>query len=339
MLPTKSDAPIHWYLQAPNLDEVTTAANRIARHLIQTPLLESERVNHMVGGRLLVKAEGLQHTGSFKARGTWNMMSALSSAGELGGGVICGSSGNHGQAVAWAARHFGVPAVIMMPHDAPQIKVARTADWGAEVIRYNRFREDRDEIGKALIRERRLTLIPPFEDRRIVAGAGTLALEIAEQACSVGATPDALVVNCSGGGMAAGCSLTLGLLAPSVEVWATEPEGFDDLRRSLAKGEVVPNEQSTEASICDSLMAPKIGHLTFGIMAKYLKGAVTVTDDEVLAAMRLIFSEFRVVAEPGGAAGLAAILSKRIDARGRTVAVVLSGSNVDETMFEHALRQ
>lgn len=338
MVPAEREPRRPWHLCAPEFGEIEAAAARIAGHLVRTPLIEKERVNVLLGCRLLVKAEGLQHTGSFKARGAWNMMSVLASAGELGG-VICGSSGNHGQAVAWAARHFGVPAVVMMPHDAPRIKVEKTAEWGAEVIHYDRFKDDRDAIGRALIRERGLTTIPPFEDRRIVAGAATLALEMVEQARENGAVIDTLVVNCSGGGMAAGTSFALGSLTPRAEVWATEPQGYDDLARSLAAGEVVANDQTSSPSICDSLMAPRTGALTFEIMARHLRGAIRVTDDEVLAAMRLIASEFGLVAEPGGAAAMAAVLAKRIDVRGRTVAVVLSGSNVDASMLRRALSQ
>jgi threonine dehydratase len=325
-----------WHLQPPTVEDVEGAVRRISGVLVRTPLLESERVNRRLGCRLFVKAEGLQRTGSFKARGAWNTMSLLFAEGRLDG-VICGSSGNHGQAVAWAANRFGVPALVMMPHDAPATKVERTSEWGAEIVRYDRHRENRDIIGHRLAAQRSLTSISAFDDRRIIAGAATLSVEITDQARELGTAVDRLVVNCSGGGMAAGCALMMRRLGTATEVWATEPENYDDLDRSLAAGTLLRNDGVRPSSICDSLMAPSTGPLTFSIMREYLSGAVKVSDQEVLTAMRLAYSEFGLVVEPGGAAGLAAVLSGRIDVKDRNVTVVLSGSNVDASIFRNAI--
>jgi threonine dehydratase len=325
-----------WNLLEPDIEEVQQARDRIGKDLRPTPLLENERVNDLMGARLLVKAEGLQPTGSFKVRGALNMISLLAQDNALGkGGLLTFSSGNHGQAVAWAARKLGMTAVVLMPHDAPATKVRLTKAWGAEVILYNRPGDDRELIGRTLANERDLTIIPPFEDRRIVAGAGTLALEVFETLS--GQPPvDLLVTNCSGGGMAAGSALVAGKLSPATQVWTTEPTGFDDLRRSLLAGKLVANS-GYGTSICDSLIAPKTGELTFSVMSKYLAGAVSIDDEAVLQAMQFAFDEYRVVVEPGGAAGLAAVLSGKIDVKGKTVVVVLSGSNVDRPIFEKAL--
>jgi threonine dehydratase len=326
-----------WNLEQPRIEDVREAKLCLAKTLKPTPLLENERVNDILGARLLLKAEGLQPTGSFKVRGAFYMVSLLARDGALGeGGLLTFSSGNHGQAVAWAARKIGVPAVVLMPHDAPVTKVRLTKAWGAEVIFYNRPGDDREVIGRSLACERDLTIIPPFEDRRIVAGAGTLALEVLENLDTQRADLDMLVTNCSGGGMAAGSALVASQLSPNTKVWTTEPVGFEDLQRSLAAGRIVANSGSG-TSICDSLIAPKTGELTFGVMSKYLSGAAAVEDEAVLQAMQFAFDEYRVVVEPGGAAGLAAVLSGKIDVKGKTVAVVLSGSNVDRPLFDKAL--
>lgn len=328
-----NDAP--WHLLPPRFEEIEAAASRIAGHLIRTPLLESERVNRLLGGRLLVKAEGLQRTGSFKARGAWNTLSLLPEEVRARG-VIAFSSGNHGQGVAWAAHRMGVPAVVVMPADAPATKITRTREWGAEVVLYDRRAEDREAIGAAIAAERGLTLVPPFEDRRVVAGAGTVGLEIAQQAKEAGAAPDALVVNCSGGGLASGCAIAWASAMPGGEVWAAEPENHDDLARSLASGRRERNDPDG-TSICDALLAVTPGAMTFGVLRERLGGSLVASDEEALAAMRLAFSEFGVVVEPGGAVALAAVLRGRLPVEGRCVAVLLSGANVDAAVFARAL--
>ncbi|MGI3778480.1 MAG: threonine ammonia-lyase [Janthinobacterium lividum] len=325
-----------WHLSAPDFREIEEAAGRIRGVLVETPLLESERVNARLGGRLLVKAEGLQRTGSFKARGAWNRLSLLS-AEERGRGVVAFSSGNHAQGVAWAGRRLGVGAVVIaMPADAPASKIGRTRGWGAEVVLYDRATEDREALGLRLAAERGLVLVPPYEDRRVIAGAGTLGLEVARQAGAMGAVPDALLVCCSGGGLAAGCALAWEAVLPRARVFAVEPEGFDDTARSLVAGRRLGNAPGG-ASLCDAVLAPMPGALTFSINAPRLGRGLVVSDDEALAAMRVAFEEFGVVVEPGGALALAAALCGRVAVEGRVVAVALTGANVDPAMFRRAL--
>lgn len=325
-----------WHLTAPSFPEIEEAAGRIRGVLVETPLLESERLNARLGGRLLVKAEGLQRTGSFKARGAWNRLSLLS-AEERTRGVVAFSSGNHAQAVAWAGRRLGVgPVVIAMPADAPAAKIERTRGWGAEVVLYDRASEDREALGRRLAAERGLILVPPYDDRRVVAGAATLGLEVVRQAEAMGAVPDALLVCCAGGGLTAGCALALEVLLPAARVFAVEPQGFDDTARSLAAGMRLGNAPGA-TSICDAVLAPMPGALTFSINAPRLGGGLVVSDAEALAAMRVAFEEFGLVVEPGGAVALAAALAGRLPVAGRTVAVALTGANVDPDMYRRAL--
>jgi len=324
-----------WHLSPPAFAEIEEAAARIRGVLRETPLLESERLNRRLGGRLLVKAEGLQVTGSFKARGAWNRLSLLTPE-ECGRGVAAFSSGNHGQAVAWAASRLGVRrAVIAMPSDAPAMKIEGTRGWGGEVVLFDRHdpaNADRAVIGQRLAAEGGLTLVPPFDDRRIVAGAGTLGAEVVRQAAEIGAEPDALVLCCGGGGLTAGCALAWEVLRPGAKVWAAEPEGFDDTALSIAKGRRVSNAPEAR-SICDAILTPMPGVLTFAINAPRLGGVAVVTDAAVREAMRVAFAEFGLVVEPGGAAALAAVLAGEVSVEGRCIAVALTGANVDPAAF------
>lgn len=330
------DTPAPWHLTAPSFAEIEEAAGRIRGVLVETPLLESERLNARLGGRLLVKAEGLQRTGSFKARGAWNRLSLLS-AEERAHGVVAFSSGNHAQAVAWAGHRMGIDTVVIaMPADAPAAKIERTRGWGAEIVLYDRATEDREAVGRRLATERGLILVPPYDDRRVIAGAGTLGLEVARQAEAIGAVPEALLVCCAGGGLTAGCALALETLLPAARVFAVEPEGFDDTARSLAAGTRLGNAPGA-FSICDAVQAPMPGVLTFAINASRVGGGLVVSDAEVLVAMRVAFEEFGVVVEPGGAVALAAALSGRLPVADRTVAVALTGANVDPGMYQRAL--
>lgn len=325
-----------WHLSQPTIVEIEEAAARIHGVLRETPLLESERLNRRLGGRLLVKAEGLQVTGSFKARGAWNRLSLLTPE-ERERGVAAFSSGNHGQAVAWAASRLGVRrAVVAMPADAPAPKVAATRGWGGEVVTYDRATEDREVVGRRLAEEGGLTLVPPYDDRRVLAGAGTLGVEVIRQAKAMGAVPDVLAVCCGGGGLTAGCALAVEALLPGAKVWAVEPEAFDDTARSLAAGRRMGNAAGA-ASICDAIQTPMPGVLTFAVNAPRLGGVATVTDDAVREAMRVAFAEFGLVVEPGGAAALAAVLSGRVPVEGRCVAAVLTGANVDPAAFAAVL--
>jgi len=318
----------------PDIEDIRTAAQRLDGRAVLTPLLESPLLNARLGGRLLVKAETLQRTGSFKFRGAYNTLAQLDAA-QRRGGVVAYSSGNHAQGVAAAAQLLGMPAVIVMPADAPAIKVANTSGYGAEVVLYDRYRESREEIGRRIAAERGATLVPPFDDPRVIAGQGTAGLEIAAQAKALGARLDAVIIPCSGGGLAAGCALALSAECPDVAVYAAEPEGFDDMRRSLAAGARVANDPGAR-SICDALLVAMPGELTFPINRRLLAGGFAVSDDEVLDAMATAFGELKLVVEPGGAAALAAALSGKIDVKQRNVAVIASGGNVDPAIFARA---
>ena len=322
-------------LDEPTIDDVRAAAGRITPPVVRTPLLESPRLNERLGGRLLVKAESLQLTGSFKFRGAVNRISRLDERARERG-IVAYSSGNHAQAVSLAARLFGTKAVIVMPEDAPRVKIAKTRSYGGEVVFYDRYNEDRVAVGAALAAERGLTLVPPYDDTRIIAGQGTLGLEVIEQAAALDASLDAFLICCSGGGLTAGCALAFAADSPNTQVWGVEPEGFDDTLRSLAAGRIVANEPGGR-SICDAILADQPGALTFPINRRVLTGVAVVSDAEALAAVRVALDELKVLVEPGGAVALAAALSGKIDCRDRTIGVVLSGGNIDPDVLRQAL--
>ncbi len=317
---------------APDFAAIETAATRLAGHAVITPLLEYHELNAHVGGRVLVKAETLQRTGSFKFRGAFNKLSRLAAQQPRPRGVVAYSSGNHAQGVAMAARLTGFPAVIVMPADSPVIKVERTRASGAEIVQYDRFGESREAIAERIARERDAVLVRPYDDPDIIAGQGTVGLEIVHQARAVDATPDAVIVPCSGGGLAAGIGLAMTRLLAGIRLYTAEPAGFDDMARSLAAGRRLRNEPGSR-SICDSLMAAEPGELTFPINARLAAGGYAVSDAEVTAAMAYAFRELKLVVEPGGAAALAALLAGRHDGRGRTTVVVCSGGNVDPRTY------
>ena len=319
----------------PGIADIEAAAERIEGRAVHTPLLESPLLNERLGFRLLVKAEPLQLTGSFKFRGAWNFISRLS-ADERGRGVVAYSSGNHAQGVAAASRLAGVKATIAMPADAPSIKTANTRAWGAEIVTFDRFKADREAVSAKLIETRGGTLVPPFEHPYTIAGQGTVGLELAAQAADAGAALDAVVVPCGGGGLIAGCATALAARMPGVPVYAAEPEGFDDTARSLASGQrqrVDPDARS----ICDALLAPAPGELTLAINRERLAGGLVVSDAEAGAAMRLAFLYLKLVVEPGGAVALAAAATGKLDCRGKTIAVVASGGNVDPGLYRDIL--
>ncbi len=319
----------------PGHDDVLAAARRLEGVVRTTPLLLGTPLDDLTGGRILLKLESLQHTGSFKLRGAYNRLVQLSAA-ERAAGVVAFSSGNHAQGVAEAARQLGLHAAIVMPADAPQAKVAGTRALGAEVILYDRSRENREEIAARLAAERGATLVPSYDDPHIIAGQGTVGLELMRQAEAADLVPDDVVVCCSGGGLVSGCALAIRHRHPATRVYSAEPREFDDTRRSLEAGERVANKPGA-TSICDALLAPTPGVLTFELMRRLLAGGVAVTDDEVRAAMAFAFRRLRLVVEPGGAVALAAVLSGQLPVRDRTVAVVVSGGNVDSGTFAQAL--
>jgi threonine dehydratase len=310
----------------PTVADVTAAATRLRGRIVETPVLESESLNRAVGLRVLLKAECLQHTGSFKIRGALNRLLQLSED-ERRAGVVAFSSGNHAQAVALAARWLGVRAAIVMPDDAPATKLEGTRAWGAEVVLYDRAREDRERIAARLAAARGAVLVPPFDDARIVAGQGTAGLELGHVAAARGVTLDALYVPCSGGGLVAGSALAIKSFFPGCAVYAVEPSGYDDLARSLAAGERVTGVGGS-TTLCDALMAPLTGVITFAINRRELAGAVTVDDAAVRAAMVAAARHLKVVLEPSGAAALAAVLASPPPGCS-AVGVILSGGNVD----------
>lgn len=319
----------------PDIDDVRAAAVRLRGEAITTPLLSSPIVDARLGGRLLIKAECLQRTGSFKFRGAYNALVQLDAQRRQAGGIAY-SSGNHAQGVAAAAQCLGMPATIVMPADAPAIKVANTRAYGAEIVFYDRYTESREEIAQRIARDRGAELLPPYDDVRIIAGQGTVGLEIAMEAQARDLTLDAVVASCSGGGLVTGCALAVKAMNPQTLVYAAEPQGLDDMRRSLESGTHVANDPAAR-SICDALLAPTPGVLTFALAQRLLAGSIAVSDDSVRTAMAVAFEDYKLVVEPGGAAALAAVLSGKLDIKGKTIAVVASGGNVDRGLFKAAL--
>lgn len=315
--------------------DVAAAAERLADAVGPTPLLRSRALDQRTGGSVLLKAEALQHTGSFKFRGAYNRLVQLSAA-ERRAGVVAYSSGNHAQGVAAAAELLRIPAAIVMPADAPAIKLANTRAFGADVVTYDRSTGDRARIAADLAAERGATLVPPFDDPHIIAGQGTVGLELSAQADLFGEAIDAVYVPASGGGLIAGIGLALAGDSPGTALFAVEPAGFDDHRRSLEAGGRVRNDAGP-VSICDSLLAPEPGRLTFAINQRLLAGGIVVGDAEIMDAIAYAARVLKLVLEPGGAIALAALLSGRIDARGRTIALVLSGGNVDPALLAECL--
>jgi threonine dehydratase len=318
-----------------NIDRIRAAAARLAGHAVMTPLLESPLLNRAAGRRVLVKAECLQRTGSFKFRGGWSALTSLPSEVRQRG-VIAVSSGNHAQGVAHAAELLGVPAVIVMPSDAPALKIANTRAHGAEVVLYERATAIRDELGAQLAAERGLTMVKPYDEPEVIAGQGTCGLEIAAQARAAGVTEAEVIVPCGGGGLTSGIALALAAEAPGLRVRTAEPAGFDDTARSLVSGRIERNASAT-GSICDSILSPSPGDITFPIIAAHCGPGLVVADADCLRAMAAAFLRLKLVIEPGGAAALAAALAQTNRAPDEAVICVASGGNVDAALFQTAL--
>lgn len=314
---------------------IEAAARRLQGHARRTPLLSSPFLDEIAGRRVLVKAECLQHTGSFKFRGAWSAISALD-AGVRARGVIAFSSGNHAQGVALAAKMHGVSSVVIMPADAPALKIANTRALGAEVVLYDRATEDRDAIGARLAAERGLSLVKPFDDPMVIAGQGTCGLEIAQQAADEGITRADVLVCCGGGGLTSGIALALEARAPGLRARPAEPQGFDDTARSLAAGSIQRNA-ALSGSLCDAIVTPQPGTLTWPILHRLCGPGLVVTDDQALHAMALAWQRLKIVLEPGGAVALAAALFLPDQVQGDAVICVASGGNVDRPVFERAL--
>ena len=315
----------------PTAADVDEAARRLAGVALHTPLLTSATLDAMTGGRVFLKAETLQHTGSFKFRGAYNKLAAIPPE-QRDGGVVAFSSGNHAQGVAAAALLLGMRCVIVMPHDAPRAKRERTVALGAEVVLYDRARDDREAIANDIAARRGAVLVPPYDDALIIAGQGTAGREIVEDLGALGLVPDVVIVTASGGGLTAGIALAIKSRVPAAMIYTAEPQGFDDHARSFRSGQREENAALT-GTICDALMARMPGKLTFAINQALVGGGVVASDKEVAAAVAFAFAELKLVVEPGGAVALAALMTGKVDVKNRIGVAVLSGGNVDPEMF------
>lgn len=320
-----------------SIEKIRRAADRISDYVVRTPLLSSPMLDKAADSRVRVKAEALQLTGSFKIRGALNKVLALSEQ-DRKNGIAAFSAGNHASAVAAAASIAGCPAVIVVPNNAPQIKVENCRWWGAEVIFYDPATEDRAEITQTIADQRGMTIISPFDDHEIMAGAGTTGLEMAEQLIAAGQKPDAIVVNCSGGGLASGVIEAMGHFFPGAEKYIVEPQGYDKMARSLATGEVRHNP-AVRHTVMDGISGPVAGTLPLAVLLRHGVKGLTVDDNEALAGVSTAYYTLKTVVEPGGAASLAAVLSKKSIFAGKTVAIVASGGNVDPAVYIRALTE
>jgi threonine dehydratase len=320
----------------PTYADIEIAARRIKDLTVETPLIQSRDLNERTGGRIFIKPENLQRTGSFKLRGATNKIGALMAQVQPPRHVVAFSSGNHAQGVAAAAQTAGLASTIVMPADAPAIKIANTRSYGAEIVFYDRYRDDRETITAGIVRERGAALVRPFDDPDIIAGQGTIGREVFNQLAQICCAADLLLSPCGGGGLVSGIAVAMAELSPKTKVHSVEPAGFDDTARSLAQHSRQKNAPGAK-SICDALLAATPGELTFALNDRLLAGGLSVTDDEALAAMDYAFRSLKLVAEPGGAVALAAALSGKIDLKGKTAVIVISGGNVDPAMFARAI--
>jgi len=311
--------------------DIEEAALRLDGISVRTPLLQNHELDEAAGGKVLIKPECLQVTGSFKIRGAYNRLSQLT-AEQASNGVVAWSSGNHAQGVAAAGAMLSIRTTIVMPEDAPSGKLENTKRLGGEVITYDRYTGDREAIAKKIAAERNAALVPSYDHEHIIAGQGTAGLELAEDAGQLGLPPDQVLIPCGGGGLSSGCALALKSRLPDVSVYAVEPAAFDDTARSFQSGDRMRIDDSAR-SICDALQTPMPGKLTFDINKRLLTDVLTVSDEEVRSAIRFAFRNLKLVVEPGGAVALAAVLSGKLETAGKTTAIVLSGGNVDVALF------
>lgn len=322
--------------QLPTFSDILAARRRLANLAYLTPLIEHPALNAITGGRVLLKAENLQRVGAFKFRGAYNKVAQVDKVAFPGGVVAC-SSGNHAQGVAVAAALRGHRAVIVMPSDAPRLKIERTKAFGGEVVNYDRGKHNRDVIAEQICRERNAALVHPFDDPDVIAGQGTAGLEMMEQIAALGLVADVVLAGVSGGGLISGVSIAVKEKSPQTQIYSVEPAGFDDLARSLKIG-VRQRNEALAGSICDALLAVTPGKLTFEIAKLNLAGGLSVTDEEARAAIRFAFFELKLVIEPGGAVSLAAILAGKLSCKGRTVAALLTGGNIDAALFAQIIQ-
>lgn len=320
---------------AVSIEDIKAAAGRIRGQALKTPVLSHPLLDERTGARVLLKPENLQRSGSFKFRGAFNRLNMIPAEDRPKGVVAC-SSGNHAQGVAASARLLGMPATIVMPEDAPQIKLERTRGYGARVVTYDRETESRDDIASELCRESGATFVHPFNDTGVIAGQGTVGLELAAQAADLGIALDDVLACTGGGGLSSGVALALAHASPGTTFHTAEPARFDDYKRSLETGSIQSNSIRS-GSVCDALLSEAPGDLGFAILNRLAGEAVTVTDDEALDAVAFAFTELKLVVEPGGAVALAALLSGKLPLQGRAVGVVLTGGNIDPQMLMRAL--
>jgi threonine dehydratase len=314
-----------------DLADIEGAAERLSGIAVETPLLRSAELDQSVGGRVLLKPESFQPIGSFKIRGAYNLLSQLS-AEEARHGAVAWSSGNHAQGVALAGKLLGIKTTIVMPDDAPQAKLNNTRRLGGEIVTYDRYTEDREAIARGIAAERGAAIVPSYDHLHIIAGQGTVGLEIARQSQALGLPADQVVIPCGGGGLTSGCTVALKACLENVSVYTAEPEHYDDTAKSLESGERVSVSQTTP-SICDALLAETPGQMTFDIMHRLGVRGLVVTEEDIRSAIRFAFRHLKLVVEPGGAAALAAILAGKLDTKDKTTAVVLSGGNIDVELF------
>ena len=313
------------------IDKISETAKVLNGVVTRTPLLENLDINELLGGRLLIKAETAQRTGAFKFRGAYNCVRQLTEC-EKSKGVITYSSGNHGRGLALAARLLGSSALIVMPDDAPDDKVKAIEALGGEIATFNRDRERSDDLVKNLAKDTQRTIVPPSADWRVLAGSAGVALELAQQAEKAGASLDAVLVPCGGGGLTATTALVMRALSPETAVYSAEPLLFDDMRRSLATGERQMNPDGI-STICDAIMTPTPTELCFSINRELLAGGLVASDNEVRSAMRFAYEHFKIIVEPGAAVGLAAILSGGVNIKGKTIATIITGGNIASDRF------
>jgi len=314
-----------------NLNDIKAAAVRLKPIIVRTPLISSPALNEIAGGTVLLKAENLQRIGSFKIRGAYNLLSQLTPE-QAKRGVIAFSSGNHAQAVAAAGTMLGIETTIVMPEDAPRIKIENTRTLGGITVLYDRYTGDRETIAREMAAERGCEVVPSYDHEHIIAGQGTAGLEIVDQCAEAGVVPDQVLINCSGGGLTAGCAVAIKGQLPGVTIHPVEPEQYDDTRRSLISGKREHVDVSAK-SICDALQVATPGKITFSINKELLGDGLVVSDDEVRDAIRFAFAQLKLVVEPGGAASLAAVLAGKVDTRDKVTVAVLSGGNIDAEMF------
>ncbi|WP_026187148.1 threonine/serine dehydratase [Ensifer sp. BR816] len=319
----------------PTADSIQAARDRIGKYAVRTPILESQELNRLVGGRVLIKPENLQRSGSFKLRGALNRALQLNAA-QRDCGIVTWSSGNHGLAISFVARELGIRATVLMPYDAPKTKVEGVRQNGASVRLYDKTKEDREEIGAQIAAESGAVIVPPYDDPYVITGQATLGAEIAHQAAEIGVSLDVALFSCSGGGLVSGAACGVHTLMPRAAIYSVEAAGFDGMALSLAAGE--PRKAPALAtSICDALLVPAPGKLTFPICRKHLAGGLSVDDDEVKEAIRFAYRDLKLVVEPGGAVALAALLAGKLEITGKIAAILVSGGNVDSDKFANYL--